>query len=64
MPTGRFAVKEVVLSFLAMLLERLHVSINRPQPLPKAQLGTPVLGIMADQSGLRIRLSPRKSLIN
>lgn len=61
---GRFAAKQVVLSFLAMLLKRFHVSVDRPQPFPKAQLGTPVLGIMANQSELQIRLSPRVPLIH
>ncbi|KAL8651011.1 MAG: hypothetical protein Q9210_003494 [Variospora velana] len=58
---GRFAAKQVVLSFVAMLLKRFDVQIDGPQPFPEGQLGKPVLGIMASKGELRVRISPRKA---
>ncbi|KAL9020275.1 MAG: hypothetical protein Q9185_002455 [Variospora sp. 1 TL-2023] len=58
---GRFAAKQVVLSFVAMLLKRFDVQIDGSQPFPEGQLGKPVLGIMASKGELRVRISPRKA---
>ncbi|KAL8729136.1 MAG: hypothetical protein Q9181_005109 [Wetmoreana brouardii] len=58
---GRFAAKQVVLSFVAILLRRYHVQVNRPQQLPEGQLGKPVLGIMASKGELEVRITPRNA---
>lgn len=58
---GRFAAKQVVLSFIATLFKRFDVQIDGQQPFPEGQLGNPVLGIMASKSELRVRISPRKA---
>ncbi|KAI4222480.1 MAG: hypothetical protein LQ349_007621 [Xanthoria aureola] len=58
---GRFAAKQVVLSFTATLLKRFDVQIEGQQPFPEGQLGKPVLGIMASTSELRVRISPRET---
>ncbi|KAF2675970.1 cytochrome P450 [Lentithecium fluviatile CBS 122367] len=56
---GRYAAKQVVLSFVAMLLKRFHVELDGPQKLPEPQLGKPVLGIVASKGDLRVRITPR-----
>ena len=58
---GRFAAKQVVLSFVAILLKRFHVQVDGPQQFPKRQLGTPVLGIMANTSDLWVKITPRRA---
>ena len=57
---GRFAAKQVVVSFVATVLRRFHVQVDDPQEFPKGQLGKPVLGIMASKGELQVRISPRK----
>ncbi|KAL8718434.1 MAG: hypothetical protein Q9225_004433 [Loekoesia sp. 1 TL-2023] len=58
---GRFAAKQVVLSFVAILLRRFHVQVNGPQQFPEGQLGKPVLGIMASKGEIEVRITPRKA---
>lgn len=57
---GRFAAKQVVVSFIATLVKRFHIEIEGPQQLPKGQLGKPVLGIMASKGELQVRITARK----
>ena len=57
---GRFAAKQVVLSFIATLLKRFHVQVDGQQKFPRGQLGKPVLGIMASKDELQVRIRPRK----
>ncbi|KAG7005468.1 hypothetical protein G7Y79_00019g046480 [Physcia stellaris] len=56
---GRFAAKQVVVSYVATLLARFHVKLDGPQRLPRGQLGKPVLGIMASRGELQVRITPR-----
>ena len=58
---GRFAAKQVVISFVAILLKRFHVQVNGSQQLPKGQLGKPVLGIMGSKGELQVRVTPRSA---
>ena len=57
---GRFAAKQVVVSFVAILLKRFHVQVDGPQQFPEGQLGKPVLGIMASKGELQVRITPRE----
>ena len=58
---GRFAAKQVVISFVAALLKRFHVEIDGPQMVPEGQLGKPVLGLMESKGELHVRLTARKA---
>ena len=58
---GRFAAKQVVISFIAILLKRFHVQVNGRQKFPEGQLGKPVLGIMANKGDLEVRITPRQT---
>ena len=60
---GRFAAKQVVLSFVATLFKRFHVQVDSAQEFPQGQLGKPVLGIMASKGELQVRITPRKVLV-
>ena len=57
---GRFAAKQVVVSFVATLLKRFYVQVDGPQLFPEGQLGKPVLGIMASKGDLQVKITPRK----
>ncbi|KAF2796016.1 cytochrome P450 [Melanomma pulvis-pyrius CBS 109.77] len=59
---GRFVVKQAVVNFIAMALNRFDISIDGPQPMPTAKEGNPVIGLMSNQPGsdLRVRLRLRK----
>lgn len=56
---GRFLAKHMVLSFVALLLNRFDVSLARPQSLPKYQESKPAIGITSGDSDLEVRLEER-----
>lgn len=60
---GRFAAKQVVISFVATTLMRFQIEIDGPQDFPLGQLGKPVLGIMANKGDLRVRITPREAAV-
>lgn len=59
---GRYVAKRSVLLFIAMLLQRFDIEMDGYQPIPAAEEGKPVLGIMSikENEDLRVRLTPRK----
>ncbi|KAL7788825.1 cytochrome P450 [Trichoderma afarasin] len=60
---GRHMAKRSVLLFVAMLLHRFDVEMDGYQPIPAAEEGKPVLGIMSIKGtdDLRVRLTTRKA---
>ncbi|GJN80327.1 hypothetical protein PLIIFM63780_003853 [Purpureocillium lilacinum] len=58
---GRYVAKRSVLLFIAMLFRRFDVEMDGYQPIPAAEEGKPVLGIMSikENEDLRVRLKPR-----
>lgn len=62
---GRYVAKRSVLIFVAMLFHRFDVEMAGHQPMPAAEEGKPVLGIMSVKEGedLKVRLTPRKQVV-
>ncbi|KAL7791987.1 cytochrome P450 [Trichoderma ceciliae] len=58
---GRYVAKRSVLLFTAMLLQRFDIEMDGDQPIPTAEEGKPVLGIMSikENEDLRVRLTSR-----
>lgn len=59
---GRFVAKQAVVSFVAMALNRFDMELAEPQSFPVAEEGNPVLGIMANKTDLKVRLSRRAAV--
>ncbi|KAM0247338.1 hypothetical protein ACHAQJ_009895 [Trichoderma viride] len=59
---GKYMAKRSVLLFIAMLLQRFDIEMDGYQPIPAADEGKPVLGIMSikDNKDLRVRVTARK----
>lgn len=59
---GRHVAKRAVLVFVAMLLQRFDIEMDGYQPMPEAEEGKPVLGIMSikENQDLKVRLTTRK----
>ncbi|KAL7938509.1 cytochrome P450 [Trichoderma chlorosporum] len=60
---GRHAAKRCVLLFVAMLLQRFDVEMDGYQPIPTADEGQPMLGVLSIKGtdDLRVRLTARKA---
>ncbi|CAG8959243.1 hypothetical protein HYFRA_00012601 [Hymenoscyphus fraxineus] len=61
MCSGRFLARFSVTTFVATLLQRFEIELVGNPPLPEADEGRPVLGIMSIKKGhdFKVRLSPR-----
>ncbi|UKZ50161.1 hypothetical protein TrVGV298_004417 [Trichoderma virens] len=61
---GRHMAKRAVLLFVAMLLQRFDIEMDGFQPIPTAEEGKPIIGIMSIKEGsdLRVRLTTRKKM--
>jgi cytochrome P450 len=61
---GRFIAKQVVITLVAMMLQRFHVEPADKQNFPRLEEGNPVLGIMSikDEDDLSIRLTLRQKM--
>jgi Cytochrome P450 len=59
---GRFVAKNAVVTFMALLFRRFDLELAYKQPFPRAEMGNPVLGIMANKRGddLMVRFKVRK----
>lgn len=61
---GWFIAKQVVITLVAMMLQRFHVEPADKQNFPRLEEGNPVLGIMSikDEDDLSIRLTLRQKM--
>ena len=62
---GRFVAKNAVVTFIAMLFHRYELELAHEQRFPRAEMGNPVLGIMANKNGddLMVRFKAREKVL-
>ena len=61
---GRYAAKQTVITFVAMLLRRYEIKLAGSQKMPRLEEGYPVLGLMSSKEGddLLVKIRPNEMI--